>query len=176
MNKYWIFVKLFFLALLVFIIQSSFFNSFLSIFNRIDLFLFLIIWLFIFFNFKTSLYFALFSGLISDIFSFYPFGIYTLVFLSTVILADFVWNNFFTNRSIYSFLSLSFFLVLFHNLFLYLLLFLSEKAVFGVYWFNKIFWLNMFLSLLWVFFGVVVSFYFLRQPKSRSSSLSFEKN
>jgi cell shape-determining protein MreD len=176
MKNFWYFFKIFLLVIIVFIIQRSFLNSFSNVLNRIDLFLFLIIWLFIFFDFKSSFNFALISGLLLDVFSFYPFGIYTLVFLSTVLLADFVWNNFFTNRSIYSFLALSFILILFHSIFLYLLFFIAESNLFGLYWFNKVFWFNLFLSLIWIFFGVVISFYFLRQPKSRSSSLSFEKS
>ena len=176
MKNFWYFFKIFLLAIVVFIIQGSFLNSFNNILNRVDLFLFLTIWLFIFFDFKSSFNFALISGLLLDVFSFYPFGIYTMVFLLTALFADFVWNIFFTNRSIYSFLALSFILVLFHSLVLYLLFFLAESNLFGLYWFNKFFWSNLFLSLVCIFFGVVISFYFLRQPKSRSSSLSFEKS
>lgn len=175
MKIFWYFLKIFFLTIIVFMIQWSFLNSFNNLFSRIDLFLFLMIWLFIFFDFKSSFNFALISGLLLDILSFYPFGIYTVVFLLTVLLADFVWNNFFTNRSIYSFLALSLILVLFYNLLLYFLFFIAESNLFGLYWFNKVFWFNLFLSLIWIFFGVVISFYFFRRPESRSSGLSFEK-
>ncbi len=176
MKSFWYFFKIFFLVVAVFIIQGSFLNSFNNILSGIDLFLFLIIWLFIFFDFKNSFNFALLSGLLLDVFSFYFFGIYTVVFLATVFLADFVWNNFFTNRSIYSFLALSFILVFFHNLFLYFLFFLAENNLFGIYWFNNVFWFNLFLSLAWVFLGIIISFYFVHKPRSRSSSLSFEKS
>lgn len=176
MKKFWYFFKMFILVIVVFIIQRSFLDSFSNILNRIDLFLFFIIWLFIFFDFKNSFNFALLAGLLLDVFSFYPFGIYTFVFLLSVILADFIWNNFFTNRSIYSFLALSFILVVFHSLFLYFLFFLVEKNLSGIYWFNKFFWYNLFLSLIWIFLGIVISFYLWRQPKNRSTSLSFEKS
>jgi cell shape-determining protein MreD len=176
MSKYWIFIKIFFLVILVLLIQGSVLNSFSNIVNRFNLFLFLTIWLFIFYDFRNSLSFALISGVILDIFSFYPFGIFTISFLLMVILADFVWNNFFTNRSIYSFLALSFILTLFYNLLLYLLLFLFEKNVTGVFWFSGVFWFNWILELIWVSLGIIISFYFLRQPKSRSNSLSFDKS
>ncbi|MDD3711214.1 MAG: hypothetical protein PHP37_01260 [Patescibacteria group bacterium] len=176
MGKYWIFIKIFFLVIVVLLIQGSVLNSFSNIISRFNLFLFLVIWLFIFYNFRNSLYFALMSGIILDIFSFYPFGIFTISFLLMVVLADFVWNNFFTNRSIYSFLALSFILSIFYNLFLYLILFLFEKNVTGVLWLSWTFWFNWIIEFFWIFLGIIISFYFLRQPKNRSNSLSFDKS
>lgn len=175
MIRYRRIIILFFLSLLVFLFQVSFLGSFSGVTSRINLFLLIIILFFVFSGYKSSLIFSLCSGLVMDIFSFYPFGLFTLSFLCTLFLADFVWNNFFTNRSIYSFLSLSFFLVFFYNIFLYFLIFLFEKNYFGVFWFNRFFWLNLFLEFIWIAFFMILSFYFFGSNKGVSSGLVFEK-
>lgn len=175
MPKYLKFIFLFILALLVFLLQISFFNSLPGFWGRINLPLLFVICLFIFYNFKNSLYFAIFLGLFLDLFSFYLFGAYTMSFLLTLFLADFVWNNFFTNRSIYSFLILGAFFSLFYNFILYLILFLSEKSIINIAWFNKYFWLNLGFETIWVTLMVLSFFYFSNRQKGRSGGLSFEK-
>lgn len=177
MAKFFYFFKLFFFAGITFLLQFSFLNQFPGFLGKLNLFLLIIIYLFIFHNFKISLYFSLFCGLFLDIFSFYPFGAYSLLFLLTLILADFVWNNFFTNRSIYSYLTLSFFILLFFDLLLYSLIFLFENNTFSVIWFNKIFWFNLSMELCWIFLGIIFSFYFIIPKKATSGgSLYFDKN
>jgi cell shape-determining protein MreD len=175
MNKRLKFVLFFLIALAIFIFQFSFINSLPGVFTKINLILFFIIWFFIFYNFKTSLVFSIFIGLILDIFSFYPFGVFTFILLLTVMLADFVWENLFTNRSIYSFLAISFILVIFYNISLYSLLFFFESNLFGVLWFGGIFWLNLFLELAWIVLGVTLSFYLISQKRGRTTWLSFDK-
>jgi cell shape-determining protein MreD len=175
MPKYFKFIFLFFLAFLIFLLQASFFNSLPGLWGRINLPLLFVISLFIFYNFKNSLYLSLFLGLFLDLFSFYFFGIYTISFLLTLFLADFVWANFFTNRSIYSFLILGAFLSLFYNFILYLFLLMFEKNSINVAWFGKYFWLNLGREVFWVILLILIFFYFLNRQKGRSGGLSFEK-
>jgi hypothetical protein len=175
MFKFWKFFKFFLLALVVFLIQKSFINSFPGIISNINLILFFIIWLFIFYDFKASLYFSLSVGLLLDLFSFSFFGIYSLSFVLTLILANFISNNLLTNRSIYSFLSLSFFSVLFYRLFSHSLIYFFETRFLNALWFNSLFFLNFFLEVFWIFLAIIVSFYFLQSRIGHIDSLSFDK-
>jgi len=175
MPRYSKFIFLFLLAFLIFLLQASFLNSLPGFWGRINLPLLSVICLFIFYNFKNSLYLSIFLGLFLDLFSFYFLGIYTVSFLLTLFLADFVWNNFFTNRSIYSFLILGGLLSVFYNFILYLFLLIFEKSSINVAWFGKYFWLNLSYEIVWVVLLILTFFYFLNRQKGRSGGLSFEK-
>ena len=175
MVKYFKILGFIFLALFLFLMQFSVINSWSGFWARFDLILFFITWLFIFRDFKTSILFSFIIGIIMDIFSFYPFGFYTFSFLLTVVVANFVWQNFFTNRSIYSFLAVSLFMTFFYNLFLYFLIYLVEKNSLGISWFGGTFWLNLLLQTIWMFLGVIFSFYFLGPKRGHANSLTFEK-
>ncbi len=176
MSKYLKILVCFVLALIVFLFQFSFLNSLPGFLGRLNLILFLTIWFFIFSDLKISFYFSISVGLIMDIFSFYPFGIYSISFLITFFSANFIWQNLFTNRSIYSFLALSLFITLFFNLFAYLIILPFENNLSGIFWFNGTFWLNLLKEIIWMFIGIIFSFYFINPKKDHSESLSFEKN
>ncbi|HPT08126.1 MAG TPA: hypothetical protein PLE28_00280 [bacterium] len=175
MAKYFKIFGFILLALILFLIQFSGINSWSGFWARCDLILFFIIWLFIFRDFKVSILFSFIIGIIMDIFSFYPFGLYTFSFLLTIVLANFFWQNLFTNRSIYSFLVVSLFITIFYNLFSYFLIYLVNKNSLGISWFGGNFWLNLLLEIVWMFFGVIISFYFLNPKKSYLNNLIFEK-
>jgi len=176
MIKYLKFIKIFLAALIVFFIQIAVISSWGPIFSKINLILFFLIFSFIFFDFQRSFYFALFSGVFLDIFSFYPFGIYSLVLILSLLLIDFVSSNLFTNKSIYSFLILSFLYLVFYNFIIYLLIFIFENNLFGIMWFNKVFFGSLLLEIFWIFMGIVISFYFFNKRKRLSDGLSFEKS
>ena len=176
MSKYLKILACFILALIIFLFQYSFLNSLPGFLGRLNLILFLSIWFFIFRNFRISFYFSISAGIIMDIFSFYPFGLYSFSFLTTIFLANFIWQNFFTNRSIYSFLALSFSMTLFFNLFSYLIILPFENNLSGIFWFNGIFWLNLLKEIIWMLIGIIISFYFLNPKKGHSEGLSFEKH
>lgn len=175
MPKYLKFIFLFFFAFLIFLLQVSFLNSLPGIWGRINLPLLFVIILFIFYNFSSSVYAALFFAFFLDLSSFSVFGIYTLSFLITLFVADFVWANFFTNRSIYSFLILGILLLFFYNFLLYLFLLIFNKNISNVAWFGKYFWLNLLSEGFWVVLLILIFFYFLNRQKGRSGGLSFEK-
>lgn len=58
-------------------------------------------------------------GFIYDIYSFFPFGLFLLIFVLTLLLADFLLKNFFTDRSLYSFWALILIINLSFNLLFY---------------------------------------------------------
>ncbi len=175
MSEFWKILKLFVLALFVFLIQVSFINSFPGLISNINLILFVLISFFIFYDFKTSLYFSLLIGLLLDVFSFSFFGIYTLSLTATLILADFISTNLLTNRSIYSFLSLSFFSVLFYRLLSHSLAYFFEFKILDGLWFNSLFYFNLILEISWILLGIIVSFYFLQSRIGHIDSISFDK-
>jgi rod shape-determining protein MreD len=59
------------------------------------------------YNLKIAMTWSIICGLVLDIYSFSFFGIYLFSLPLAIILTDFLLNNFFTNRSLYSFLALT---------------------------------------------------------------------
>ncbi len=162
MIKFINFFKFFVLALFIFLLQNGLINSMPGILSRINLFPFLIIFLFIFYNFQASLYFSVFLGFLLDIFSFYPFGVYLVSFLVVLSLANFFWDKFFTNKSVYSFLALSSFLLFFYNIVLYSIIYYFDSFYLDFFYFGKIFWINLFWEFFWLNLGVLISFYLMQ--------------
>lgn len=150
MKKY--FTIIFYIAIifLVVLLQLSLVNSLPYIFSRINIVLLSLIVFLFFLDFRTVVFLALGLGLLSDIFSFQFFGFYSLALVLTIFLADFLLANWFTNRSAYSFLALTFFTTLFYNFVLYSLFyfshFLSEQ---GFFLWRINFWAGLGLELFW---------------------------
>ncbi len=59
-------------------------------------------------GYSQGLWFAFFCGLAMDFFSYLPFGTMTLLQVLSVIAINFMFINFFTNRSLYSLIFLGF--------------------------------------------------------------------
>jgi len=109
-------------------------------------------------SFKTSLWWVIGLGFLLDTYSFLPFGVYSVCFFLTVLAANFLLNNFFTDRSLYSFLALTFLSSVCFNLLFYAFIYFwgvfeGEAAIII---FGKEFWINLawqiFLNILAVFF------------------------
>ncbi|MEK7652972.1 MAG: hypothetical protein AAB358_00600 [Patescibacteria group bacterium] len=70
-------------------------------------------------DFKKSLAVSLWSGLIFDLYSPLPFGIFLFSFAASFIILEFLLQNFFTNRSFYSLIFLGLFgAAVYHLIFL----------------------------------------------------------
>jgi len=159
MKKFWqyFFYALLILALVFF--QLGLVNTLPYGFNRINLILLTLVILLFFFNSRTTLGIMIAAGFLLDVFSFNFFGIYMLTLAATVLLADFLLVNFFTNRSTYSFLALTFLATLFYNFCLYFLIYLTrflEDRVF--FMFVGSFWLGLLIELGWSL-GVILLFF-----------------
>jgi len=103
------------------IIQVSFISGlpyFLSLFNLsiISLILILVIK-----DLEYAIYWSLGFGLLFDMIYFSPFGIFILCFTLTVIFSNYLLIYLFTNRSLYSFIALTFLATIFYN-FIYIFL------------------------------------------------------
>lgn len=103
------FIFYLFIIFFLSVIQIGFISSLPGGFHGIYLFLVIMVFMLGFSGIKKSLLFSMGMGFFLDIYSFYPFGIYLFSIFITVILSDFLLNNFFTNRSLYSFLALTVF-------------------------------------------------------------------
>lgn len=75
--------------------------------GNLNLVLVVLIFILGFFSFDFAAWWAVGSGFLLEVFSFLPFGVYLLSLSFTLMIASFLLNHFFTNRSLYSFLALT---------------------------------------------------------------------
>lgn len=90
------------------IIQVSFLTTWPFPISSLNLILSLVIFLTVIVNYQRGLWWALGGGLLLELYSSSIFGLITLSLVLTVIGINFLFNNFFTNRSLYSLLILGF--------------------------------------------------------------------
>ncbi len=139
-------------------IQQSFINNLSAWFNNLNLVLVILVFILGLSNFKLALCWAIGLGFMLDIFSFLPFGIYLTCLSLTIILTHLLLTNFFTNRSLYSFLALTILATVYYNLFFYSIIYIDRQisgpeTVFGLgvnFWQAKLveLGLNMFAALI----------------------------
>lgn len=95
--------------LIVFLVglQGAFIPALPSYFSNVNILLIFLVFTLIINGIDKALFYAFFAGIIMDIFSFMPFGTYSFSFIFSILAANFLQINFFTNRSLYSFLALT---------------------------------------------------------------------
>lgn len=104
------------LLILLAILQISFFSSLDFPFSNVNFILPLLIFLVAFRN-STNVYFlSLWSGLVLELYSLFPFGIIILSLLLTLITISFLFRRFFTSRSFFSLVSLACLGVIIYNM------------------------------------------------------------
>lgn len=109
-------------------IQLGFINTLPFFWNRLNIFLIAIIFApFFKVDVSTRLLLFLFLGLAADLFSFYFFGYYLMLLPLLVICANFLVVNFFSVKSLFSFLTLGLIMIVVNNLLSWLLL-----SIFGL--------------------------------------------
>ncbi len=143
------YIKIGISAILIFIfaiIQFGLISSLPGFLSQINLFVSALIFVLALFGYRTAFWWAFFFGIISDIMSFLPLGVYLAAFIVLLAGTNFLLNNFFTNRSLYSFLALAVFSMLIFKLITF---FSSEMLYFWGFSgadlnFNRVFWLNEF--------------------------------
>jgi len=94
------------LIFVVVIMQLSFLNGLPAKLNNLNLILIILVFILVLFGLDIAAWWTVGIGLLLDIFSFMPFGIYLVSLSLTIIITNFLLINFFTNRSLYSFLAL----------------------------------------------------------------------
>lgn len=145
------------------IIQISFINGLPTVFKNINLIIIVLVFILGLVGFNSAFWWAVGAGLFLDIFSFLPFGINLLCLLATLLLINFLLTNFFTNRSLYSFLVLNFFYTLIFRFFVISLNYIVDsfaKKNFAIHY-NLNFLINESSALILNFILVVIIFYLL---------------
>ncbi len=175
MTDFFKFFKLLLLAAVFFIIQLSFANSLTGFFSGINFVLLYLIYVFIFYDLKTSLIVGLFSGFLLDLFSFYFFGVYSVSIIITIFIVNFLLLNLFTNKSIYSFLALGLFFSIFYYLFSSFFIYIHFWGDNEFKWINFIFLINFLKELLFISLAIVFSFYFLGIDDDRNKKIVWSK-
>lgn len=110
-----IFLNLFLIIILI-TFQVSFFPFLDYPVNNLNIILTIIIFITVILNYQLGLYWAAAVGLFIDLYSINNFGVVMTALLVTVICINALFNNFFTNRSFYSLLVLSFLGTLIYNI------------------------------------------------------------
>ena len=164
---------------LIALFQIGFVGALPVWFSEINLILLILVFLLGFNRLKTVLFWGAGIGLIYDLYTFVPFGAYTMSLLITIFLAYFLMANFLTNRSFYSFLVLTSFTVFCFEFFSYVVINISS-LIFNqefLFVFNKAFFLyklyglflNLFLMAIFLylfnFFSPKFKPVFLRKKK-----------
>ncbi len=148
-KKIWQIAFLILLLSGVAIVQFSFIFSLPSVFSQINLAMIALMFTLFFFGFKSSLYAALILGFWLDLFSFYFFGLYLLLFFLSVIFANWILETRLTNRSLYSFLLLLLLATAAYDIAAAFLFYLSGASIGAFFLWNGIFWSNLFYQMLW---------------------------
>lgn len=113
-----------FLILTVFSFQTAFISALPAWFNGLNFIIIAVVFILIIGNLETALWWSIGCGALLDLFSFSNFSIHIISLILSVISTYFLLKYFFTNRSLYSFLVLSAFALIFYDLLLFLLNFL----------------------------------------------------
>lgn len=108
------------LIILLSVVQLSFVSVLPGPLASLNLILVIFVFILVLGGLRLGLWWAFGTGLVMDALSFSPFGSYVLSLTLTVAAVDFLIHNFFTNRSLYSFLALTFFFTLIFRLVFYL--------------------------------------------------------
>ena len=125
------------------IVQVSFLTTWLFPVNSLNLILSVIIFLTVIIDYKKGLWWAFGAGLFLELYSSLIFGITTLSLILVVVAVNFLFNNFFTNRSLYSLL-IGLIGSIGYNLIMLGLKLLSLVFGFKVLFFNFDFWSDFF--------------------------------
>ncbi|MFA6194162.1 MAG: hypothetical protein WC719_00250 [Patescibacteria group bacterium] len=149
LKKIWQIAFLILLLSGVAIVQFSFIFSLPSVFSQINLAVITLIFTLFFFGFRSSLYAALVLGFWLDLFSFYFFGLYLLLFLLTVMLANWILETRLTNRSLYSFLLLILIATAAYDFAAAFLVYLVGASIGSFFLWNGAFWSNLLYQILW---------------------------
>jgi len=143
------------------LIQGGFINGLPLMFPNINLLLIVLIYVLVLGGFCLAGIWAISMGFILDTISFLPFGTFLISFSLSLIIINFLLVNFFTNRSLYAYIALTFFGSV--SLFVSVYIFSVANQILGVKGqldlFNLGFWQNGFMQIIGNILVVLFSFY-----------------
>jgi len=114
------------LVIILAIVQIAFISGLPSWFSNLNLILIVLVFVLGLIGFQSAWWWSIGLGILLDIYHFLPFGIFLISLSSAILLTNFLLTNFFTNRSLYSFLALTTLAGIFYNIILYFLSFISN--------------------------------------------------
>ena len=89
------------------IAQAAFINSLPSFIGQLNIAVVVLVWLLNLSSFNNVLWWSVGIGVIFDLYSFLPFGLHTISLLVAITLTYWLFENFLTNWSVYSFAALT---------------------------------------------------------------------
>ncbi len=107
-------VNLFF-VFVVFLLNLTFFQSINPYFGKINLLLVVLIFVTALFKYEEAVTWTVMICILSEIYSFLPFGFLTILFFLSFLFIYFLFSNVFTDRSFYSFLVTTILATLFYE-------------------------------------------------------------
>ncbi len=107
-------------------IQITFVGNLPFYFNNINLLIIVLVFVLVLGGLRLALTWAVGLGILFDFYYFLPFGSFVINLFLTSLLTYFLLRNFFTNRSLYSFLALGFFANISYNIILFLIIYLNS--------------------------------------------------
>jgi hypothetical protein len=125
-------------------LQVAFISGLPGWFSSLNLILAILIFILGFVSFNFALWWSVAVGFMLEIFSFSPFGVYLVGLSLTIIIANFLLNHFFTNRSLYSFLALAALATLIYELLRRFFILLFTQASGSFFLARVDFWLLVF--------------------------------
>jgi hypothetical protein len=158
-----------FLIVLTIILQIAFISGLPFWLKNLNFIIVVLVMILGFSGLKTALWWTVSLGFLIEIYSFMPFGINLIALLATILAVNFLLINFFTDRSLYALLALTFFasvvfkicIIIFDFIYNYL-----TKADITIY-FNGSFFFNFISGLFLNFLAVIFIFYFLSYLSNR---------
>ncbi|MDD4271369.1 MAG: hypothetical protein PHF50_01035 [Patescibacteria group bacterium] len=132
--------------------------------SNLNLILVVLIFILGFLSFNFAICWVIGIGFLFEVFSFLPFGVYLISLSLTIIIANFLLNYFFTNRSLYSFLALTALATIIYELVinLFVLIFMETSSTAwlaaGNFWFSLLEQIGLNLLLAFIIYYVI---YFL---------------
>ena len=153
----------FFLIIILACLEISFISGLPGFLNQFNLVIISLVFILAFSELKDILLWSAGVGIIFELYSFLPFGIYLLTIISAAFFIKILITNFFTDKSLYSFLAVTFFSIIYYDFCLALLTY-SSHVIFHkeiIYEFNRQFWLNKLYLMITHLSAVFIIFNFL---------------
>ena len=113
------------------ILQIAFISSLPHPLNYLNLIVLILVFMLVIGDLGLTLWFGVGIGLILDLYSFSPFGTHIVSLVAVIIAIYFLLNAYFTNRSLYSFLTLSALAIILYDILNY-----AVNSIYSIYFGN----------------------------------------
>ncbi len=175
LKRIWQIFILFFIASFLALCQFSLISALPDPFRQFNLVLVYLVLVLFFFDFRLALISALISGFWLDILSFNFFGFYLLIFFATLLIANWILQDWLTNRSFYTLLALMLGLTIFYNLFAASLLALVSSSSNTFFLFKVHFWVTLAYQSFWSLLAALILFNLANLVSRRIKPFFLEK-